>query len=68
MSDEFKKNLSETRIGENNTFFGKFHSDITKEKIRKIAKLKIGDKNGMFGKHHSEDSRNKIKNARAGMI
>lgn len=37
LSDEGKKRLSETHLGEKNPFFGKHHTDEVKERIRKGA-------------------------------
>lgn len=46
---------------ENNPFWGKCHSDETKEKISKANKGKLsGESNPFFGKHHSEETRKKI--------
>jgi len=57
-----RKALS-ARFGPDNAFYGKHHSEETKEKIRNknigSPGLK-GDKNGMYGKHHSEETKNKI--------
>lgn len=63
------------RIGEKNNFFGKHHTEETKENLRKkdkdytktpeyrenMSKSVSGEKNGMFGKHQSEETREKIK-------
>jgi very-short-patch-repair endonuclease len=44
--------------GENNPFYGKKHSDKTKEIIStKATGRNIGELNGFFGKHHSEETK-----------
>lgn len=50
----------ERLYGENNPFYGKKHSDKTREKLSIMASNKIGDKNPFYGKHHSEDSKKLI--------
>lgn len=67
---EMKKMISERQTGSGNSFFGKKHTEETKERIR--SKLKdipkseehrskyIGENNYMFGKHHSDETKQKI--------
>jgi group I intron endonuclease len=66
--------------GENNHFFGKKHSEETKEKLRqkrlgkkhseetkrKISKESRGEKNGFYGKKHSEETKRKIRESHLG--
>ena len=60
---EWKEHLSEIMKGENNPFYGKTHSEETKELLRqrnaenkhiRSEKLK-GENNGMYGKQHTEE-------------
>ena len=62
---EWKEHLSEIMKGENNPFYGKTHSEETKELIRqrnaetkhiRSEKLK-GENNGMYGKQHTEETK-----------
>ena len=58
-----KKTAKESMIGENNTFYGKKHSEETKEK------MSIGQKrhNELFGRPaHSEETIEKLRNSRLG--
>lgn len=64
LSDETRQKMSESRFGENNNFFGKTHSEETKEKIRqkrlgtkaseetkkKLSEMRKGSGNSMYGK------------------
>ncbi len=40
------------KTGELNPFYGKKHSEETREKLSELGKLKVGDKNPMFGRKH----------------
>lgn len=78
-SEETKRKISEATIGrepwnkgvslfgEQNNFYGKKHTDDTKEKISNAAKLRTGDKNPFYGKRHSDDAKRKIAEARYGV-
>lgn len=57
MSDETKHKLSKIRTGEKNPFFGRKHSDETKEKFKYR-------KNGMTGKKHTEETKQKIRESK----
>lgn len=59
------KHRSEAVLGDKNPFFGKKHSNETKEKISnsRIGKYS-GSNNPFFGKKHSEETRRKISEAR----
>ena len=56
-SDERRLAMSEQFKGEGNPFYGKHHSDETKEKYF------IGENNPMYGKHHTDESKYKISEA-----
>ena len=56
-SEEAKKKMSETRKGENNSFYGKQHSKETKQKMSLIRK----------GTHPSEETKKKISKAQKNM-
>ena len=62
-SDENKKKISESKIGERNHFFGKSLSLETK---RKISQSVSGEKNGFFGRKHTEESKKKISDGKMG--
>jgi len=62
-SEETKKKLSETKLGEKNPMFGKHPSE---EHRRKMSEMK-GDKNPFFGKHHTEEARIKMSNSHKGV-
>lgn len=64
---EHAKIHGEVAIGEKNNFFGKKHSDETKEKISKKNKGKMaGDKNPMYGKHRTKQEKEKLSKIRKG--
>lgn len=56
-SDETRRKMSESHLGEKNWFFGKKHSEQTK---MKISKALSGKRNPNFGKHFSLDHRRKL--------
>ena len=62
--NDIKNKMSENTTGKNNPFYGKHHTEETKEKISnaKMGKY-IGNKNPMFGKHHTEEAKKKMSNA-----
>ena len=60
MSVEEKEVLYKNRSGENNSFYGKHHSDKSKELIMKREPL-IGERNGMFHKLHTENARRNMR-------
>jgi hypothetical protein len=51
-SIEFKQNMSIIMTGENNPFYGKNHSDITKKKISASRKKYQGKNHPFYGKKH----------------
>lgn len=56
----------EKLFGENNPFYGKTHSNETKEKLSSYGKKRIGDKNSFYGKVHSEETKKRISQANTG--
>jgi group I intron endonuclease len=71
LSDEHKRKLSEIFSGLNNPFFGKKHSDETKQKLRKpksdehkrkLSEIKLGKKRKPF----SDETKKKMSNSKKG--
>ena len=59
--------MSEAMKGENNPFYGKKHTEETKQKISENRKGKCaGEEHPMYGKHHTEESLQKISQNRRG--
>ena len=56
-SEEARKRMSESRMGENSSMYGRRHSEETK---RKMSEAAMGEKNHMYGKHPSEETRKKM--------
>ena len=55
------------RYGENNPFYGKHHTDETKQKISIVNKDRLsGENHPMYGKHHTDETRQKISEANKG--
>lgn len=50
--------------GEGNPFYGKKHTDVSKQKMSNKAKDRTGDKNSFYGKNHRDDSKTKIAKSR----
>jgi hypothetical protein len=66
-TEESKRKMSESHKGENNHFYGKSHSQETKDKIRDLKKGKyIGNENHMFGKNHSQETIDKMSDLKKG--
>ena len=60
-TEEYKKKLSESRMGEKNARYGKHCSEETKNKISEALKGKyVGENNPMYGKHHTDEARTKM--------
>lgn len=53
----------EKLFGEHNPFFGKQHSQETKEKLSTMASNRIGELNPFYGKHHNEQTKQLIANS-----
>lgn len=79
--EHVKQKLRELNTGEKNRFYGRQHSEETKEVIRKkkigqsagernyfFGKRFTGDKNYMFGRTHTEDAKAKIREARSRQV
>jgi group I intron endonuclease len=68
-SEESKMKISDATRGTNNPFYGKVHTEETKEKIGNLAKLRMIDKtkHPMFSKHHTADAKKKLSIAHTGM-
>ena len=70
--EEFKRKMSEARkgqmIGENNPFYGKQHSQETKNKISKNHANVSGKNNPNYGKHISENQKEKLRQINTGKI
>ena len=49
--------------GENHHFFGKHHTEETKQKMSEVQK---GENNPMYGKHHTEETKKKMSEAQKG--
>jgi predicted DNA-binding protein YlxM (UPF0122 family) len=72
-----RRTKSEAAKGENNSFYGKHHTEEAREKMsevkkgrhfseehkRKLSKARKGKKNPMYGKHRSEETKKKISEA-----
>lgn len=71
-------NPARDRSGPNNSFYGKKHSDETKEKIANAARSRIpwnkgksvgaGVDNPFYGKKHSDESKKDMSNAKKGAL
>lgn len=60
LTEETRKLMSKNNTGESNPFYGKTHSEESKEKISKAASKRIGDKNPFYGKKHTKETLEKI--------
>jgi len=66
MSEETKKKLSELNKGEKNAFYGKKHSEESKQKMRKKHPTNSGKNHHFYDKEHSEETKEKISLSRKG--
>lgn len=55
------KKKSEKAKGKNNPFYGRHHTEETKEVLRSKC-ANFGEKNGFYGKHHTEETLKKLRN------
>ena len=67
-SEETRKKLSKMFSGEGGPFYGKKHTDESKQKMSEMAKerLSVPENNPMYGKHHSEETRKRWSEVRKG--
>jgi hypothetical protein len=63
-SEEYKIKMSEARKGENSSWYGRKHSQETREKMKKSAKR--GETHHMYGKTHTEETRDKMSKSQKG--
>lgn len=63
VSEETRKKMRLSKLGERNPMFDKKFS---KEHKAKLSKANSGSGNPMFGKHHSEETKMKISKAKTG--
>lgn len=62
---KFRKIISESQKNENNSFFGKHHTDETKQRIREANS---GENNPNYGKPCSDEMKKRISEANSGKI
>lgn len=62
-SDETRKKLSITHIGDKHPMYGKKH---TLEARLKMSENTKGSKHPLYGKHHTEETKEKIRNSKKG--
>lgn len=66
-SQQHKQKISQMFTGQGNPFYGKHHTQQSKEKISNNRKGKnIGKQHPFYGKHHTKQSKEKISNNRKG--
>lgn len=66
-STEWSQKMSKKFSGEGNPFYGKHHTELTKQKISENRKGKlIGKQHPMYGKHHTEETLQQISQNRQG--
>lgn len=63
LSDETKKKIAQSKLGEKNPMFGKKH---TSEQKEHLSKMFSGENNPNYGKKHSDETRKKISDALKG--
>ena len=56
-TEETRRKISESNIGEKAYWYGKHHSE---EARKKLSEARTGEKNPMYGMHHSEETRKKM--------
>lgn len=60
LSDEHRKKLSESHMGNPSGMKGKTHTEATKQKLSAASKSRTGDKSPNYGKQFSEERKRKI--------
>lgn len=60
-SEESKHKRSEAYKGENNPFYGKHHTEETRQKLKDNHADFKGEKHPMYGKQHSEETKQKLR-------
>lgn len=55
--------LGVKRFGENNSFYGKHHTDESKKKMREHHRDYNGSNSPFYGRHHTEESKKKLREA-----
>ena len=69
ITDEIRKNMSNSRKGNKNHFYGKHHTEETKKKLSEAHKgMHNGSNNPFYGKHHSLETKEKISKANKGKM
>lgn len=64
---EIKSKMSNSHKGKHNGFYGKHHSEYSKNKISNSKKGKyVGESNPFYGKKHSDSSKNKVSESKKG--
>lgn len=53
-------------FGEENSFYGKQHTQQVRDKLSKLAQQKTGAKNPFYGKSHSKEAKEKIRKSKLG--
>lgn len=61
----YRQHMVDVHSGKNGYWFGKHHSDETKQKLRKA---RLGKPNGRLGTHHSKETKQKIRDAQSGEL
>lgn len=71
-AEETKEKLSKEaskRVGEKNSFYGKSHTEETKNKLAKIQEGRYkGSDNPFYGKSHSKETKQKISKSKKGSV
>ena len=66
--DEIIEKMKLSKMGVKNSFYGKKHSETTKEKLSKIMlEITAGEKNGFYGKKHTDECKIKMSENRKGL-
>ena len=63
ITQEWRDNIGKAMSGENNPFYGRYHSEETKKKQRE---RKLGENNPFFGERHTDESKIKMSEVQTG--